>query len=33
VSLKCVKADADLTKSVIAFVRGGGTIPEPKELP
>jgi hypothetical protein len=33
VSLKCVKADADLTKTVIAFVRGGGTIPEPKKLP
>ena len=33
VSLKCVKADADLTKTVIGFVRGGGTIPEPKKLP
>ena len=33
VSLKCVKADDGLTKSVIAFVRGGGTIPEPKKLP
>jgi hypothetical protein len=33
VSLKCVKADEALTKSVIGFVRGGGTIPEPKKLP
>ncbi|HEX2874106.1 MAG TPA: hypothetical protein VHP33_22780 [Polyangiaceae bacterium] len=33
VSLKCVKADEALTKSVIAFVRGGGSIPEPKKLP
>jgi hypothetical protein len=33
VSLKCVKADEALTKSVIGFVRAGGTIPEPKELP
>ncbi|HKY40499.1 MAG TPA: hypothetical protein VJN18_31410 [Polyangiaceae bacterium] len=33
VSLKCVKADADLTKTVIGFVRGGGSIPEPKKLP
>ncbi len=33
VSLKCVKADDNLTKSVIAFVRGGGNIPEPKKLP
>jgi hypothetical protein len=33
VSLKCVKADEGLTKSVIAFIRGGGTIPEPKKLP
>jgi hypothetical protein len=33
VSLKCVKADDNLTKTVIAFVRGGGTIPEPKKLP
>jgi hypothetical protein len=33
VSLKCVKADDALTKSVIAFVRGGGSIPEPKKLP
>lgn len=33
VSLKCVKADEGLTKSVIAFVRGGGSIPEPKKLP
>jgi hypothetical protein len=33
VSLKCVKADENLTKTVIAFVRGGGSIPEPKKLP
>ena len=33
VSLKCVKADDALTKTVIAFVRGGGTIPEPRKLP
>lgn len=33
VSLKCVKADDALTKSVIGFVRGGGNIPEPKKLP
>lgn len=33
VSLKCVKADEGLTKTVIAFVRGGGSIPEPKKLP
>jgi hypothetical protein len=33
VSLKCVKADDNLTKTVIAFVRGGGSIPEPKKLP
>jgi len=33
VSLKCVKADDNLTKTVIGFVRSGGTIPEPKKLP
>jgi hypothetical protein len=33
VSLKCVKADDLLTRSVIAFVRGGGSVPEPKKLP
>ena len=33
VSLKCVKADENLTKSVVGFVRGGGSIPEPKKLP
>lgn len=33
VSLKCVKADEGLTKSVIGFVRGGGSVPEPKKLP
>ena len=33
VSLKCVKADENLTKTVIGFVRGGGSIPEPKKLP
>jgi hypothetical protein len=33
VSLKCVKADEALTRGVIAFVRGGGPLPEPKKLP
>ena len=33
VSLKCVKADENLTKTVIGFVRGDGSIPEPKKLP
>jgi hypothetical protein len=33
VSLKCVKADEGLTRTVIAFIRGGGSIPEPKKLP
>jgi hypothetical protein len=33
VSLKCVKADDSLTKAVVAYVRGGGTLPEPKKLP
>jgi hypothetical protein len=33
VSLKCVKADEALTRNVIAFVRGGGAVPEPKKLP
>ncbi len=33
VSLKCVKADENLTKTVIGYVRGGGSIPEPKKLP
>ncbi len=33
VSLKCVKADDGLTKSVIGYIRGGGTVPEPKKLP
>ena len=33
VSLKCVKADEQLTKSIVHFVRGGGSIPEPKKLP
>lgn len=33
VSLKCVKADENLTKTVISFIRGGGSIPEPKKLP
>jgi hypothetical protein len=33
VSLKCVKADDNLTKTVVAFVRGGGSIPAPKKLP
>jgi hypothetical protein len=28
-----VKADEGLTKSVIAFVRSGGSVPEPKKLP
>ncbi len=33
VSLKCVKADDNLTKTVIGFIRAGGSIPEPKKLP
>jgi hypothetical protein len=33
VSLKCVKADENLTKTVIGYVRGGGSTPEPKKLP
>ncbi len=33
VSLKCVKADDNLTKTVIGYIRGGGRIPEPKKLP
>jgi len=33
VSLKCVKADDNLTKTVVTYVRGGGSIPEPKKLP
>jgi hypothetical protein len=33
VSLKCVKADEGLTKSVIMYIRGGGSVPEPKKLP
>ncbi len=33
VSLKCVKADENLTTTVVAFVRHGGSIPEPKKLP
>ncbi|HVY28694.1 MAG TPA: hypothetical protein VHB79_19190 [Polyangiaceae bacterium] len=33
VSLKCVKADEGLTKSVVSFIRGGGSVPEPKKLP
>jgi hypothetical protein len=32
VSLKCVKADEGLTKTVIAYIRGGGSVPEPKKL-
>jgi hypothetical protein len=33
VSLKCVKADDNLTKTVIGYIRGGGSIPQPKKLP
>lgn len=33
VSMKCVKADEALTRSVIGYVRGGGSVPEPKKLP
>lgn len=33
VSLKCVKADENLTKTVISFIRAGGSVPEPKKLP
>lgn len=33
VSLKCVKADEKLSASIVEFVRGGGSIPEPTKLP
>jgi len=33
VSSKCVKADEALTRNVVSFVRGGGSVPEPKKLP
>jgi hypothetical protein len=33
VSLKCVKADEKLTSSIVQYVRGGGSVPEPKTLP
>ena len=33
VSMKCVKADAKLSDSIIGFVRKGGTIPVPTKLP
>jgi hypothetical protein len=33
VSLKCVKADDGLTKTLIAYIRAGGSVPEPKKLP
>lgn len=33
VSAKCVKADEKLSDAIIAFVRGGGSIPVPSKLP
>jgi hypothetical protein len=33
VSLKCVKADAKLSESIVQYVRGGGTVPKPSKLP
>jgi hypothetical protein len=33
VSVKCVKADAQLSVVVVDYVRGGGTIPAPAHLP
>ena len=33
VSLKCVKADAKLSQAIVAFVRGGGSLPVPSKLP
>lgn len=33
VSLKCVKADAKLSEEVVDFVRDGGTLPLPKNIP
>jgi len=33
VSLKCVKADAKLSGSIVDYVRGGGALPAPSKLP
>ena len=33
VSDKCVKADKQLTESIVAFLRGGGAVPVPTTLP
>jgi hypothetical protein len=33
VSAKCVKADAKLSDAIVAFVRGGGSVPVPTTLP
>jgi len=33
VSLKCVKADAKLSKLIVDYVRNGGKIPKPERLP
>ena len=33
VSLKCVKADAKLSQSVVDYVRNGGTLPVPQKIP
>lgn len=33
VSAKCVKVDAQLSDTIVAFVRGGGSIPVPSTLP
>lgn len=33
VSAKCVKADTLLSDAIVAFVRGGGAVPQPSTLP
>lgn len=33
VSAKCVKADAKLSESIVAYVRDGGSVPIPSKLP
>jgi hypothetical protein len=33
VSLKCLKADAKLSESIVQYVRGGGAVPKPSKLP
>jgi hypothetical protein len=33
VTLKCEKADAKLSDTIVQYVRGGGTLPDPEKLP